>query len=238
MRIHNINAKVKIGDYDNIIQDSKKFNNSNLTIIFWELCNIVDGLQYKIELFDDKKFNELISKIKLEIDLVFENLKDSSLVIFNYFSSLLFNTSNIRKSKLDLLSKQLNQYLEKKVSRNIKLINLDKLISRIGLNNSIDFRFYYSSKALYKVDFFKLYVYHIKPIILSANGRSKKILIFDCDNTLWKGILGEDGYDKIEMNPNTKNGYIFNEIQNIALFLNKINLLGLCSKNNSSDVRK
>ena len=47
LRIHNINAKVKIGDYDNIIQDSKKFNNSNLTIIFWELCNIL-MVKYKI----------------------------------------------------------------------------------------------------------------------------------------------------------------------------------------------
>lgn len=239
LQIDNINAKVKIGDYDNIIQESQKSKNSNLTIIYWEICNIVDGLQHKIELFDDKKFKELLSKIKSEIDLVFENLKDSSLVIFNYFSSLSFNTTNIRKSKLDLLSSNLNQYLDKKASRNIKLIDLDKLISKIGVNKSIDFRFYYSSKSLYTVEFFKIYAMHIKPLLLSANGRSKKILIFDCDNTLWKGILGEDGYDKIEMSPYTKNGYIFNEIQNIALFLNNNGvLLGLCSKNNSSDVEE
>ena len=51
LQIENINAKVKIGDYDNIIQESEKFKNSNLIIIYWEICNIIDGLQHKIDLF-------------------------------------------------------------------------------------------------------------------------------------------------------------------------------------------
>lgn len=62
-------------------------------------------------------------------------------------------------------------------------------------------------------------------------------MIFDCDNTLWKGILGEDGFDKIEMSSRTKNGSIFSEIQSIALSLNNQGILiGLCSKNNPKDV--
>ena len=239
LQIDGINAKVNIGDYDNIIQDSQKLKDSNLIIIHWETCNIIDGLQHKIDLFDSTELDELLEKVKLEIDLVIENLKDSSLLIFNYFSSLSFNNSNIRETKLDWLTGQLNQYLDKIVARNMRLINLDKIISKIGITKSFDYRFYYSSKALYTVDFFKSYANFVRPLLLSANGRSKKILIFDCDNTLWKGILGEDGFDEIEMNPNTKNGNFFHEVQNIALSLKKNGvLLGLCSKNNSSDVEE
>jgi FkbH-like protein len=71
----------------------------------------------------------------------------------------------------------------------------------------------------------------------SANGKSKKALIFDCDNTLWKGILGEDGFDNIELSSRTKDGAIYADIQAMALALNKQwILIGLCSKNNPRDV--
>ena len=239
LQIDGINAKVNIGDYDNLVQESSKHKNSNLTIIYWEACNFTDGLQYKIDLFDSKKIDDLLAKVKSEIDLVLENLKDCSLVVFNYFSSIAFNNSNIRKTKLDWLVGELNQYLDKTVSRNVRLVDMDKIISQIGITKSINYRFYSSSKALYTVDFFKSYTYFIRPLLLSANGKSKKILIFDCDNTLWKGILGEDGFDNIEMGPHTKNGIFFHEIQNIAVSLNNNGvLLGLCSKNNSADVEE
>jgi len=50
IRTEGINAKVNSGDYDNIVQDSLKFNKSDLVVVFWELANLVDGLQYKANL--------------------------------------------------------------------------------------------------------------------------------------------------------------------------------------------
>jgi len=237
LRNENINANVRIGDYDNIVQDSIKYENSNVVIIFWELSNVIDGLQYKIELFDNEQFKVILKKIKSEIDLVLKNLNKTSLVLFNKFTSMPFSSLNLRKSNFEKFADQLNKYLEDKIFENIILIDLDKVIAEVNVSRSFDFRYYYSSKALYTIEFFKTYTEHIKPSIMSANGKSKKALIFDCDNTLWKGILGEDGFDKIEMSPRTKNGSIFSEIQSIALALNKQGILiGLCSKNNPKDI--
>ena len=237
LRNENINANVRIGDYDNIVQDSIKYENSNVVIIFWELCNIIDGLQYKIELFSDEQFKAMLKKIKSEIDLVLKNLNKTSIVLFNKFTSLQFSNSNIRKNNLEKLADQLNQDLEGKIQANVKLVALEKVIASVRVEKSLDLRYYYSSKALYTIEFFKTYTEYIKPFIMSANGKSKKALIFDCDNTLWKGILGEDGFDKIEMSPRTKDGSIFSEIQSIALSLNKQGILiGLCSKNNPKDI--
>jgi FkbH-like protein len=237
LRIANINAGVKIGDYDNIVQDSLKYKDSNLVIIFWELCNIIDGLQYKIHLFDDQQIDAIVEKTKSEIDLVFKNLQNTSLVLFNKFSSIHFSGSSINETKLEKLSAQLNQYLADNVQANVKLINLGKVIANVGVNPSLDLRYYYSSKALYTIDFFKAYAEHIKPYIISANGKSKKAIIFDCDDTLWKGVLGEEGFDGIEMASSTRDGAIFSEIQSIVLALNKQGILiGLCSKNNPADV--
>ena len=237
LKINDIHTEVQIGDYDNIIQDSLKFNKSNAVLVFWEVSNLIEGLQHEIELFDDNKLNDLLNKLELEIALVFENLKNTSLVIFNYFSSIAFTYSNIQSNNLCWLTSKLNEYLENNSPKNFKLIDLERIISKIGIDRSIDYRFFYSSKSLYKIEFCKVYIEHIKQLLLSSNGKAKKALIFDCDNTLWKGILGEDGFDGIDMSAFTKNGKIFREIQNIALSLNKKGiLLGICSKNNKSDV--
>ena len=237
LRLNKIPAFVESGDYDNIVQDSLKFGNSDLVIIFCELCDLIDGLPYKIELFNDQQAEVILEKTKSEIDMVFKNLQGTSLVLFNKFTSLPFSNLNIRKTKLEELADQLNQYLEYKIPANVKLVESEKVITDVGVEKSIDLRSYYSSKVLYTVDFYKSYAEYVSPFIMSSNGKAKKALILDCDNTLWKGILGEDGFDGIEMSASTRNGIIFSEIQSMVLALNKQGvLIGLCSKNNPADI--
>ena len=239
LRVESINANVELGDYDNIVQDSIKYKESNAIIIFWDLCNIIDGFHYKIELLNNDQLDEILEKTKSEINIVLNNLEKTSLILINKFTSLPFSHANIRKTRLHEFAVQLNCYLEEKIPANVRLVDLEKIIASVGVSRSLDLRYYYSSKALYTVDFFKAYAEFVKPFIISANGRAKKALIFDCDNTLWKGILGEDGFDNIEMSLWTKDGFVFAEIQAMALALNKQGILiGLCSKNNPKDVDK
>ncbi|HAZ10353.1 MAG TPA: hypothetical protein DCY56_04530 [Candidatus Omnitrophica bacterium] len=237
VKMENINAHVKSGDYDNIVQESEKFRNSNLVIIFWEIANIIDGMQYKANIMNNDEIEAALSKIKAEIDFTLTNLKDASLVLFNRFSSLIFNYKTLNVNNLDKICENLNRYLEQKKSSNIILIDTDRVIAKGGIEKSLDFRYYYSSRALYTIEFYKNYAEYIKPIILSANGKAKKAIIFDCDNTLWKGVLGEDELGSIEMSSRTRDGAIFEEVQHLALELNKKGILiGLCSKNNPQDV--
>jgi FkbH-like protein len=237
LRSQQINARVTSGNYDNIVQDSKQYAHTDLVIIFWEACNIVEGLQYKANIMSDEDLRAIVNKVKSEIDFVLSHLKETRLVIFNKFSSLLFNHELIKSNNFDKICNELNAYLETKVKSNVVLIDINKVIAGVSVEKSVDFRYYYSSKALYKIDFYKRYVEFINPVILTVKGKSKKVLVFDCDNTLWKGILGEDGSDKIEMSSKTKGGSVFEEIQYLGLDLNKKGiLLGLCSKNNSQDI--
>jgi FkbH-like protein len=98
-------------------------------------------------------------------------------------------------------------------------------------------RLFYGAKSLYSIDFYKSYSEFINPIILSSLGKMKKALIFDCDNTLWHGILGEDGYKNIKMGDDSYEGRIFQQIQEKALELyNKGIFICLCTKNNYDDV--
>ncbi len=239
LRIEGINAEITLGNYDNIVQDSNKFKDYNAIIIFWEIANLIHGFQYKAQLYTENELKSLIIKIKSEIDFVISNLKNTGLVLFNKFSVLAFNYQNIRLNNLDEVCSELNYYLSKNLPDNFILIDTDKIISKLSIDKSIDFRYFYLSKMLYTIEFYKSYVSFIKPIILSANGKSKKVLIFDCDNTIWKGILGEDGSENLEMSESTKDGDIFAEIQHLLLTLNKQGtLLGICSKNNETDIEE
>ena len=138
---------------------------------------------------------------------------------------------------MDYLAEQLNKYIDKTIPDNSKVINLETIFSKISADSCFDLRYFYSSKAPYTISFFKMYSKFIKPYFIHANGKSKKVIIFDCDNTLWKGVLGEDGPKNIEMSKMTKDGAIFEEIQSIALelYMNGV-LICLCSKNNHDDV--
>lgn len=238
LRLEGINAVANTGDYDNIIQDSIKFNKNNLVLVFWELCNLSEGIYYSIDSYNEVQLKEFIDYKKAEIDLVINNLKNTPLVLFNEFSSSPFTNNNTQNSNYDILMAELNSYLRSQITSNIKLININKIYIENSIEHSIDFRYFYSSKALYTTSFFRSYTQLVKPFIMSVKGKSKKVLIFDCDNTLWNGILGEDGFENIEMSTNSKKGIYFNEVQKIAISLNKKGvLLGLCSKNNEIDVQ-
>jgi FkbH-like protein len=228
LRTESVNAKVLLGEYDNIIQDSASFQDANAIVIFWEVCNFIDGLQYKAESLSSSEFESIVLKIKTEIDLILRNLKDTPLILINRFSSLIFDQFSLSNNRINQLVERLNAYLKEKCGMNVKIIDIDKVISRLSIKSSIDLRYYYSSKTLYSIDFYKKYFEYIKPIFLSTTGKIKKALIFDCDNTLWKGILGEDGFDNIK---------IYREVQYLALQLAKKGvIICLCSKNNPKDV--
>ena len=70
----------------------------------------------------------------------------------------------------------------------------------------------------------------------ALQGRSRKCVVVDLDNTLWGGVLGEDGSDKIQMG-DTPRGRPYRRLQQALQTLNHRGiLLAVCSKNNAADV--
>ncbi|PIX35158.1 MAG: hypothetical protein COZ59_06885 [Bacteroidetes bacterium CG_4_8_14_3_um_filter_31_14] len=237
LRVNQINPSIELGNYDNIIQDSVRYKDSDLVVVFFDMLNVVDSVSTFFEDINDELYNNLKNRICAEIDIIIENLKDSPSVIFNSFSSNYFIPNYTQKTIVETLVIELNKYLEERKNINISIINIDKIFTKIGIKQAIDFRLYNSSKAPYTLSFLKNYVTAINPIIYKNTGKLKKAIIFDCDNTLWKGIIGEDGIEKIDMSISSHFGKFYNKIQQIAVFLSKRGvIIGICSKNNESDV--
>jgi FkbH-like protein len=237
LRKNGLNANLTIGQYDNIIQESCNIKPDEIPIIFWELSNIKENILFEIETFDEKTFEIYLNKVKSELKIVFQNLKKSKIVIFNKFSHLLFSYSNLKETNFEIFTSKLNYYLNENLPTNFILIDINKPISQVSTLNSIDLRGFYLTKTLYTFTFLSCYSKFISPIIFALYGKSKKAIILDCDNTLWKGIVGEDGLSGISLSEKDKSGVYFKQLhfvlKKIAL---KGILLGICSKNNYKDV--
>ena len=239
LRKSKLNPEITIGNYDNIIQDSYNCTNEQLVVIHYDLVNIIDKYSDFIEDFTEEQIISLFETVKSEIDLVLGNLQLAPAVVFDTFASAGVYSNSAMSSKTDMLARKLNEYLYSKKEKNLHILNIVRTFAKVGLSNTFDFRMYYLSKTLYTISFWKEYVYELSSIIYRYTGKLKKIIIFDCDNTLWKGILGEDGMTGIDMSAQSKEGQIYSKIQQIAVWLsNQGVLIALCSKNNSMDVEK
>jgi FkbH-like protein len=232
----NLDSNINYGDYNSIVSDSIKYKNSDLIIIFWEFLNLSDSFSLDYSMLEDEVIDGLIEKTKNAIKLTIDELKDSKLVIFNSFSRAYFAQTPIL-DKFKQVVDELNSFLHSNVTGNMRIIELDSIISKIGHKNTFNHRAYYNSKSLYKFDFYSDYVERTLPIIGANFGRLKKLLILDCDNTLWGGIVGEDGVAGIKIDRSDSLGRIFYEVQQIIKSLEKKGvILAICSKNNEEDV--
>ncbi|MGE4289201.1 MAG: HAD-IIIC family phosphatase [Salinivirgaceae bacterium] len=115
---------------------------------------------------------------------------------------------------------------------NLYLYDLSSGQNKIGATAFIDWRLYYLSKMALSIDGMQAMVNEIAAIIKALNGHFKKCLILDLDNTLWGGVIGDDGLENIQIG-DLGIGKAFSDIQLWAKDLkNRGVLLAICSKNN------
>lgn len=75
--------------------------------------------------------------------------------------------------------------------------------------------------------------FQLARIIKSIFGRNKKVLNLDLDNTLWGGVIGDDGPENIEIGQETSLGQTYAEFQDYLKQHKKLGvLLSVNSKNN------
>jgi FkbH-like protein len=117
----------------------------------------------------------------------------------------------------------------------VKVIDFKSFLVSAG-QGVFDWRFYYISQSLINPKLNASFASWFQKQLDSIDGKRKKCLVLDLDNTLWGGILGEDGLEGIQLG-NSYPGKAYYDFQ-IGLMQAKDSgvILTLCSKNNESDV--
>ena len=117
------------------------------------------------------------------------------------------------------------------------LMDWERMARLLGEEESMDYRFWFMSKAPFKKGFLNLYALELAKVARALKGKGKKCLVLDCDNTLWGGVVGEDGPGRIALDRHAYPGNAFREFQKGVLRLHGRGvLIALCSKNNEEDV--
>jgi FkbH-like protein len=117
----------------------------------------------------------------------------------------------------------------------VHVVDYDGLVARIGRTNFADERKWLSMKMPIRAEHMAAladeWLRYLQPIC----GRVAKALVVDLDNTLWGGVVGEDGAAGIqlgEQHPGAGFVALQHAIRDLA---GRGVLLGICSKNNESD---
>ena len=233
----NISCKIRLGTYDNIIEDVKIHKNSDVIIIFWDLFNVMENFHTKILNFSQSKIEVLNNKVKEDIKKVIKITADCPNVIINNFSLKPFSQNNVSDLVYKKFANNLNIFLKKHIKKNITLCDIDDLFYKYGSQNLVDFQKFYFFKSLYNLNFYKKYVEKIYPLLVQDFEYSKKVLILDCDNTLWDGIIGENDNKKMFDLDNYKSRVFFDIQTAIKKMKDSGVILALNTKNNFKDLK-
>jgi FkbH-like protein len=114
----------------------------------------------------------------------------------------------------------------------VQLVDREFLTARRGLLASSDDRRWFESKQPGSPEALVDLAREVAHVAASLRCAPKKVLALDLDNTLWGGVIGDDGMSGIEIGTTSPRGEAFRALQAHALELSRRGvLLAVCSKN-------
>jgi len=121
----------------------------------------------------------------------------------------------------------------------LHVCDLDYVASDYGLCKWQNPRNWYMYKYALPIDAIPYLAYNVANIIKAMCGRNKKGLVLDCDNTLWGGVIGDDGVEGIEIGEENAEAEAYAEFQRYLKSLKTLGvILNIDSKNDLSNALK
>lgn len=121
--------------------------------------------------------------------------------------------------------------------KGVYLVDINAIQSRLGTSHFKDDKLYYVAKMPFSLEALPHLAEQTVNMITALRGSIKKCVIVDLDNTLWGGVIGDDGLDGIEIGE-LGTGHAFSEFQ---LYLKELKkrgiILAVCSKNNEDTAK-
>lgn len=96
---------------------------------------------------------------------------------------------------------------------NFYICDMDFISADYGLNGWHDLQSWYMYKYAMSLSAIPTLAYNVANIIKSIFGKNKKGFVLDLDNTLWGGVIGDEGVDNIEIGPEEAVGQAYLEFQ-------------------------
>ena len=236
-------TKIPYGQYRVLLQkkDSKLLVNHDIVLI---AERIEDFLPRPFSFLTDK--NRVVTEDRIvewlsTIDLIRQQTEAVIYVLsFAPITSLPSTLSYEEYVDTQKWLERLNMYLAEKVEKltNVQIIPLGRLVNTIGSNNSDPKKYHQLGRAPYSNQLIASIGTELVSRELSAQGRTSRVLVLDLDNTIWGGVIGEDGLEGIKLD-NDYPGNVYIKIQEaIKALRDRGIVLAVCSKNDEKNALK
>lgn len=218
----------------------------NVTFLIIDIRNFLgENFYFPYNMSDDQRRSLVKEKINHLENIIrcFEKNQNSKLIISN-FNIPSYSPNGITETKSNFgfheMIEELNKSLRNisKTHDSVYVYDFNRFVSKYGEKNVFDYRQFYVGDIQISLNFIQYFAYDLMSYIKPITGTNRKCIVLDLDNTLWGGIVGEDGFDGIELG-HSSNGKSFIDFQKTLLSLwNQGVILAINSKNNLDDAMK
>jgi len=243
------NARVTFGEYDHVFQEAVGgaglfADKLDCVLVFTYLETLSRNLSRDFAALTPDQVEDEINRIEVYIDAILAGLsrQTDGLILWHSFEMPINPALGILDAQVArgqaASIRRLNDYLQAKLREtpNAYLVDLNLMVARLGARHWYDLRYWHIGRAPYTREALREIAGEDFKFIRPRLGKNKKCLVLDCDNTLWGGIVGEDGLAGIKLGK-TYPGSPFYEFQQEILHLyHRGIIIALCSKNNEADV--
>lgn len=238
------------GDYNRYYEDAV-FKNQSLVEFAPDLIyihvtnkNVIEIIDYKI-----KQENYILPDAQ-SVFMHFKKLLDAlhnnycCPIIINNFEQLPYRVMGNADvwhplGEMNLINEvnhQLYEYVRN--TDGIYINDLNYEAAYYGLERWFDNSLWYMYKYPYSIDAIPMVCFNIANIIKAIFGKNKKVIVTDLDNTLWGGVIGDDGKDNIEIGLQTPKGMAYQDFQKYLKKLSKRGITLTISSKNDENIAK
>lgn len=182
---------------------------------------------------------EEIEEIKSKISLLTNLISNKRIIIVNLYVDYRRNWV-IKNTELSSAISHYNEVFLKELqssNSSVKVIDINAFYQSQVID-AIDWRFYFTSQMIINPKLAKSFKKWFNSQLDYLSLKRKKCIVLDCDNTLWGGVVGEDGVFGVKLGQDYP-GNAFRSFQEHLLALSQKGvILAVCSKNNLEDVQE
>ena len=140
------------------------------------------------------------------------------------------------RNLIDSINRELARYV---LGSGDVLLDVAGLAETVGLADWHNTQLWNLGKFPFSDEFIPLYGDHVARTLAALRGKSGKVLVLDLDNTVWGGIIGDDGLEGIKVAQGDARGEAHLAVQRLALDLRQRGIvLTVCSKNTDAVARE
>lgn len=118
------------------------------------------------------------------------------------------------------------------------LLDVASLAETVGLADWHNTQLWNMARFPFSDVFIPLYADHVARTVAAIHGKSRKALILDLDNTVWGGVIGDDGLEGIKVAQGDATGEAYLAVQRLARDLRQCGVILAVSSKNTDEVAR